>query len=416
MANYHAPGVYVEELETGPRPIERVGMTTAGFVGIAPKADARVGEAVRIGRFDDVSGGSGESFRSVFVQDAKHSTPLAQAVHGFFANGGTVCYVVNLGDEGPISGNGRGLDQFAAIEEIAMLAAPGRTDMDSYDRLLGAVDPPAMPGGRIAILDAPPRVDDILELTRVAEAEAEPREGAAPAAAGEAPPARPAAKRGRRPRTSPSGFGALYFPWLRITDPIEGRLMDAPPSGAMAGICARTDELRGVHKAPANVPVIGALGLTQTISATDQASLNLAGVNCIRRFGADGVLVWGARTLARETSDWRYLNVRRLFLMIERSILRSTRWVVFEPNDRPLWKAIRRDVEAFLTLLWREGALMGATREQAFFVRCDEQTNTPEVIAAGQVVTVIGLAPVKPAEFVVFRIGQSVASTTVEQV
>ena len=150
------------------------------------------------------------------------------------------------------------------------------------------------------------------------------------------------------------------------------------------------------------------------ITKADQEVLNPAGVNCLRMFVRDGVMLWGARTLADSASEWRYLSVRRFFNMVEESIGRSTNWVVFEPNDRPLWKAIRRDVGAFLTLLWRQGALMGTTPEQAFFVKCDAETNTQDVIDAGQVVTLVGLAPVKPAEFVIFRIGQSAAGTTVE--
>jgi phage tail sheath protein FI len=142
--------------------------------------------------------------------------------------------------------------------------------------------------------------------------------------------------------------------------------------------------------------------------------LNPVGVNCIRFFTREGVRVWGARTLAPSASNWRYLNVRRLFNMIEESIAISTRWVVFEPNAGPLWKDIQRDVGAFLTLLWRQGALAGSRPEDAFFVKCDAETNPPEVVDAGQVVVVIGIAPVKPAEFVIFRIGQTAVGSTVE--
>jgi len=145
-----------------------------------------------------------------------------------------------------------------------------------------------------------------------------------------------------------------------------------------------------------------------------QGVLNQQGVNCIRFFTRDGVRVWGARTLADSSSEWRYINVRRLFNMIEESIAQSTRWVVFEPNDRSLWKAIKRDVGAFLTMVWRDGALMGKTPEEAFFVKCDEETNTSEVIDSGQLVILIGVAPVKPAEFVIFRISQSAGGADVQ--
>jgi phage tail sheath protein FI len=183
----------------------------------------------------------------------------------------------------------------------------------------------------------------------------------------------------------------------------------------MAGIYARTDVTRGVHKAPANESVRGALGVARLVTREEQGTLNQAGVNVIRQFPREGVMVWGARTLDDAASEWRYVNVRRLFNMVEESIGLSTRWVVFEPNDRTLWKSIERDIRAFLTLLWRDGALMGRTPDEAFFVQCNDETNPVEAIDAGIVTTRIGLAPVKPAEFVVFKIGQQPAGTSVAE-
>jgi phage tail sheath protein FI len=179
-------------------------------------------------------------------------------------------------------------------------------------------------------------------------------------------------------------------------------------------VWARSDTLRGVHKAPANETVRGALDLTYQVTRQEQELLNPAGVNCIRYFTAEGIRIWGARTLAAESSEWRYLNVRRLFNMLEESIAGGTRWMVFEPNEYGLWRSIRRDISAFLTRVWRDGALLGRTPQEAFFVKCDEETNPPESIDAGQVVALIGLAPVKPAEFVVFRLSQSVGATRTE--
>jgi len=170
-----------------------------------------------------------------------------------------------------------------------------------------------------------------------------------------------------------------------------------------------------VHKAPANESIYGAENVTHRLTRSEQDELNPKGVNCIRFFSDQGVVVWGARTVAKTNPEWRYLNVRRLFNMIEESIARSTKWIVFEPNDESLWKAIRRDVGAFLTLLWRDGMLFGRTPEEAFYVKCDDETNPPEVIDAGKVVTQIGIAPVKPAEFIVFEIGQSTGGTEVEE-
>ena len=190
-------------------------------------------------------------------------------------------------------------------------------------------------------------------------------------------------------------------------DPVTGEKVTAPPSGHMAGVWARTDGTRGVHKAPANTNIAGALDLKSRVSKGDQELLNPAGINCIRYFTGDGILVWGGRTLAAEASEFRYINVRRLTNMIKESILDGTRWAVFEPNHHPLWAALRRDVNAFLTNVWRDGALVGTTPGEAFYVKCDAETNPPEVRDAGMVVTEVGIAPVKPAEFVVFKLMQS---------
>lgn len=404
MPSYLSPGVYVEEIDSGSHSIEGVGTSTAGFVGAAPNPDAFLDEAVAINNWSE--------FRRRYVRDGDKGTDLANAVYGFFLNGGSRCYVVNTKADGAIAGKGRGLDALAAIDEIAIIAAPGRTDAASHGALLDAAETLK---DRVAILDAPPRVDDVEVLTRAADGSA--GTPAVPAAEGEAPP--PARGRGpkpgMRPRDSDGGYGACYFPWLKGRDAIDpDSQVQIPPSGHMAGIYARTDSERGVHKAPANVTIRGAEGLTQILSRAEQDVLNPVGVNCIRFFTREGVRVWGARTLAPSSSNWRYLNVRRLFNMIEESIAISTRWVVFEPNAGPLWKDIQRDVGAFLTLLWRQGALAGARPEDAFFVKCDAETNPPEVVDAGQVVVVIGIAPVKPAEFVIFRIGQTAVGSTVE--
>jgi phage tail sheath protein FI len=408
MPSYLSPGVYVEEIDSGTRPIEAVGTSTAGFVGTAPNPDVFVDEAKAINNWSE--------FQRNYIRAGDKGTDLANAVYGFFLNGGSRCYVVNTKADGAISGKGRGLDALAAIDEIAIIAAPGRTDPASHGALLDAAE---LLKDRVAILDAPARVDDVEVLTRAGDGSAAPP--TTPAAEGDttSPPARGrgAVKPGLRPRDSDSGYGACYFPWLTgldAVDPDPKNPAEIPPSGHMAGIYARTDSERGVHKAPANVTIRGAEGLTQMLSRAEQDVLNPVGVNCIRFFTREGVRVWGARTLAPSASNWRYLNVRRLFNMIEESIAISTRWVVFEPNAGPLWKDIQRDVGAFLTLLWRQGALAGARPEDAFFVKCDAETNPPEVVDAGQVVVVIGIAPVKPAEFVIFRIGQTAVGSTVE--
>lgn len=202
-----------------------------------------------------------------------------------------------------------------------------------------------------------------------------------------------------------SSYAALYYPWIQVNDPVQKRPVYVPPSGHLSGIWARTDNTRGVHKAPANENVRGATGLAYNVTKGEQDTLNPNGVNCIRAFPGMGIRVWGARTLANNPS-WRYLNVRRLFNFVEKSIERGTMWVVFEPNNPRLWARVRRDVTAFLTTIWRSGALFGASPAEAFYVKCDEELNPPESRDLGRLVIEIGLSPVKPAEFVIFRISQ----------
>ena len=208
-------------------------------------------------------------------------------------------------------------------------------------------------------------------------------------------------------------MGAYYFPWIEVYDPQKGNVFQ-PPSGYMAGVYARSDAERGVHKAPANELVRGALGLKYSITKGEQDILNPKGINCIRFFKNRGIRVWGARTISSDPS-WRYINVRRLFNMVEASIELGTQWVVFEPNDHKLWKRVERTITAFLLMVWRSGALLGKTPEEAFYVKCDEETNPPEVIDAGQLICEIGMCPVKPAEFVIFRIGQMAAGGDVSE-
>jgi phage tail sheath protein FI len=202
-------------------------------------------------------------------------------------------------------------------------------------------------------------------------------------------------------------YAALYYPWIQVADLSNGNgtMRLVPPSGYIAGIYARSDAERGVHKAPANEVVRGATGLAVQVTKGEQDVLNPLGINCIRSFPGRGIRVWGARTLSSDPA-WRYINVRRLFNMVEESIERGTQWVVFEPNDPDLWARVRRDARAFLTVTWRSGALFGATPDQAFYIKCDEETNPQETRDLGQLIIEIGIAPVKPAEFVIFRISQ----------
>jgi uncharacterized protein len=279
----------------------------------------------------------------------------------------------------------RGLGGLAAIEDITMVCVPdlmaiAAGDSDALRDIQGKVIAHCESmADRVAVLDTPPDLvpNDALQW-----------------------------------RLYTAGYDSkqatLYYPWLEVIDPLSGFATLVPPCGHVAGVWARTDATRGVHKAPANEAVMGITGLGFRITDTEQGELNRSGLNCIRPFPAGGIRVWGARTLSSDP-EWRYLNVRRLFNYISDSIMQGTRWAVFEPNDERLWMQLQIAVSNFLTISWRNGALFGSTPDRAFFVKCDSETNPPESIDAGQVVTEIGIAPVKPAEFVVFRISQYTA-------
>jgi len=383
MPQYDYPGVYIEEVSTGTKPIEAVSTTTAGFLGVAPKADAFVDEPRACNNWSE--------FVRDFMPEGSKPTPLAYAAFGYFANGGRRLYVSNIG-AGTVVGDARkgtGINAFESYDEISMVAAPSYTGLAECRAL---IDHAEKLRNRVAILDGPQRVDDAKELTEVAIAEAGEGEG------------KPKKSKSKRPPDSK--YAACYYPWLVVSDPFGTGEVVVPPSGHMAGIYANNDYQRGVHKAPANYPVRTAIGLSQRVTREQQGVLNLAGINCIRFFPSSGIRVWGARTLERQDAEWRYINVRRTFIMIEGSIMNGTQWVVFEPNDQITRNSVARDCRAFLKLQWLAGALVGATPEQAFFVKCDAENNPPEIVDAGRLVVDIGIAPSKPAEFIVFRIGQ----------
>ena len=363
--SYLSPGVYVEEVDRGTKPLEMVGTSTVGFIGecdIGP-----VNEPIFCTNWSQFTKNFG---------DFQNSEYMAHAVYGFFNNGGGRCYVLNVGKaDGEKKGGkaglyiGSGLLAFTDVDDINMVVAPGQTDPAIQDAVLSHCENMRY---RFAILDSP----EVIEKGGV----------------------------NKLPKPRDSKYGAYYFPWVEVYDPYKGNIF-MPPSGYMAGVYARVDGERGVHKAPANELVRGALGLKYTVTKGEQDILNPKGINCIREFPNRGIRVWGARTISSDAS-WRYINVRRLFNMVEASIEIGTQWAVFEPNDQRLWKRVTRDITAFMMRLWRQGALFGATPEEAFYVKCDGETNPPEVIDAGQMICEIGMCPVKPAEFVIFRIGQ----------
>ncbi len=290
------------------------------------------------------------------------------------------------GDPAKPPGEKTGLTAFKEVDEIAILNAPDSQYLEAgdqkqfFDDLLAHCEELK---DRFAILEVPQGNKQIAEL-RIST-----------------PPLRP------------SKYGAVYYPWIWVYDPLIKRKKLLPPGGHIAGIYARSDQERGVHKAPANEQVRGALELEFKITKGEQDILNPRHINCIREFPGRGIMVWGARTMILDTL-WKYINVRRLFIFIEESIDEGTQWVVFEPNNERLWGRVRATITAFLTTVWRTGALMGTKVEEAFFVRCDRTTMTQDDIDNGKLICVIGIAPTKPAEFVIFRITQWTAGTSIE--
>lgn len=412
--SYLTPGIYIQEIPSGNPPIEAVGTSIPAFLGVAPLATARVNEVIPIdswSQFQKYYIFGEDKFAAAVASGTTPTvatTPLAQAVRGFIENGGSRCYVLNVGPTGSLQGSGggrrQGIDLVEELDEVSTVCTPGFNDARSYDALVSFCDRT----NRMAICDAPEKVpnSDLLKDVALPPPAGTPG-GTTPG--GTTPPGGGKEATGLRAKTVESGNAAYYYPWLQCVNAVNPSLPDlvnTPPCGHIAGIYARVDASRGVFKAPANEVVRGALDVAYRVTDAEQGGLNQSGVNVIRFFGGDAPRVWGARTLAGTGAPWwRYINVRRTFTMIERSIRRGTLWAVFEPNDQLLWSRIRVSVGAFLKRMYKSGALMGASPEEAYFVKCDEETNPPEVIEAGQLVIVVGLAVVKPAEFVIFRIG-----------
>jgi hypothetical protein len=503
MPNYLSPGVYVEEVEAGSRPIEGVGTAVAAFVGLAMRGPANTPTLVT----------NWSQFTTTFGEFIEGSY-LAHAVYGYFLNGGGAAYVVRVGADGVMptasaelpsaADKGKPAFRVAALESgpsgndltveveapadaaegtFKLVVKQGGKPIETFDNLstgkgkqnvatvvkaqsktitieeVGAVGAPAagavtLAGGGSAMparvtpkdyvgnssdrtgfagLEA---VDEVTMLTvpdlmSVYEQGIIDLEGLQAVqlamlahcelmgdrvAILDAPPGLNA-QQVKEWRVDKAGYDSkyatLYWPWIKVFDPLSGQARFVPPSGHVAGIWARNDDTRGVHKAPANEVVRGAISLALNLTKAEHDQLNPNGINCIRAFPGRGIRVWGARTISSDPS-WRYLNVRRLFNYVEESIFEGTQWVVFEPNDIRLWGRVKRTINAFLLRVWRDGALFGSTPDQAFFVKCDAENNPPEVRDAGQLIVDIGIAPVKPAEFVVFRIAQFSGSPDAE--
>ncbi|MDQ7096762.1 phage tail sheath subtilisin-like domain-containing protein [Desulfosporosinus sp. PR] len=273
-------------------------------------------------------------------------------------------------------GKRTGIQAFIEVSDVSMLAVPGITIPEVQLSLVAHCE---LTKSRFAVLDVPrdkKKIDEILEYKDMFD----------------------------------SSYAAMYHPWLESFDSFAKKRFYLPPSATMCGIYARCDLTIGVHKAPANEVVRACTGLEYDYNSSEQDRLNPAGVNLIRSFPGRGIRVWGARTCS-SNGNWKYVNVRRLFIYLEESIKANTNWVVFEPNTEILWARVQRSVELFLSSTWRAGALAGSTPDEAFFVNIGRNTMTQDDIDNGRLICVIGVAPVKPAEFVIFRIGQYTANS-----
>ncbi len=499
---YLSPGVYVEEVERGTKPIEAVGTSTAAFVGITAEAslkaiNAATGEKVviesRLNKPTLVT--SWTQYTDIYGEFASGAY-LPDAVYGYFANGGGACYITSLralkeggndlkAAEVVIPAKAKG-NSFKVVSKVPGPEANGLPVVvkpageEAFSLTIGSETKTGltMKKGENYVGDA---AFDTAAITEVGPATALPAEGSYTLAGGGIRPlmaadfigdtsertglgglealddvrlllcpdvmagydgSNEAKERIKMVQTAmiahceklryrfalldtPPGlnaqqalewrnylnfdtsYAALYYPWIEIAD-LSGTGNTSkfiPPSGHVVGIYNREDTNRGVHKAPANQVVLGALDLEIQLSKGEQDVLNPKGVNCIRSFPGRGIRVWGARTLS-SNGAWRYINVRRLFITVEASMEAGLAWVVFEPNDSTLWAKVVRDVTSFLRVVWRSGALFGNTPDQAFYVKCDEELNPLEIRDLGQLIIEVGLAPVKPAEFVIFRISQ----------
>ncbi|MFP2928740.1 phage tail sheath family protein [Pyxidicoccus sp. 3LG] len=398
---FSSPGVYVKEVPSGNAPIVGVGTSTAGFVGLvpdeltmpdfnaAPKADGEPADSTTkltvptpagvvklITNFTEFKDAFGD-----FSKDDSHRA-LAHAVLGFFTNGGTRCFVTRVKAVADVSA---ALELLEPIDEIAIVAAPCVPPQATDHAIIYTALKDHCESGqnRFAVLDSMASYADAngkLDVSKLAKDSDDLPEN--------------------------STYTAFYFPWVEVFDPATRKRKLVPPSGHIAGIYARVDTERGVHKAPANEPIRGVLGLQYAISRRQQDGLNPHGVNCLRTLNGN-TRVWGARTMGGDANgEFKYLSTRRLFIFLRESIDRGMQWAVFEPNNPDLWARLVRNVSAFLSGVWRAGALFGAKPEDAFFVKCDAENNPPVERELGKVVTDIGVAVTKPAEFVIFRIGQ----------
>ncbi|MEE4298274.1 MAG: phage tail sheath subtilisin-like domain-containing protein [Pseudomonadales bacterium] len=382
MPEYLAPGVFVEEVSFRARTIEPavdpvtvfVGPTTRGRIGVpSPVIESFAAFRRGYGGLADLRIGGGQRLLN----------HVAHAAQAFFREGGRRLQIVRVGGGDGRSPSLRGyqaaLRVVDRIEGLRTVAAPGSSALPALaDDVRAALITHAARSGRrsCVLLDPDPSTP--------------PASARALATAFDAPDA------------------ALYYPWIAVRSPTGGGDLLIPPSGAVAGILARVAAARGLHRAPGNEPIASATGLERALGAAEARTLNPDGVSVLRQFPARGIRVWGARTLSSDP-EWRYLNVRRYVAYVEHSIDRGTRWAAFEPNDESLWAQLRLVVSGFLLDEWRAGRLQGSRPSEAYFVSCDRSTMTAADLRARRLIAQVGLAPLRPAEFVVLRVEQPTA-------
>ncbi|MGW6536095.1 phage tail sheath family protein [Streptomyces sp. NPDC055051] len=425
MSSQNPPGVSIKEVSSGLHTVTGASTSVAAFLGytrtsanddpdaaLKPFSDAERAVPQKIDSWTEFADRYSTAGIAKELADAtdpatihtlRRCLPLAEAVYGFFANGGRTCYVVGFtSPQSAVSpedlkGNEEARTGLAGLETVpvvTMVAVPSLWDMTTDASSEKQAPAPDHAAGalrmaevvkhcterrnRLAILDPPPGQTPDQVKTFIGQLAS--------------------------PDTDDAAFTTVYYPWITVpgVDAVERTV---PPCGHVAGVWARTDAERGIFKAPANQNLRGALRLDTLLTDDEQGELNAQGVNCLRVFPDRGLLVWGARTRST-TRDWKYLNVRRLVSHLSDSIHHSTSWAVFEPNDERLWATLRHSVTSFLTDQWRQGVLVGRTPDEAFYVICDDTNNRAGTIDDGKVICDIGVAPVRPAEFVDFTITQ----------
>jgi len=374
MATLRAPGVFIEPVFV--KPGARLDTGVPAFVGFATP----VNTPLALNRKDELAA-------RFAIAPASFLTDVVTA---FFDNGGARCYIVGAdADPGrdPVAALLEALATLDPLDDLDLVAVPDAMVLDDESAIRAVQQELLAHCGRHADRFA---IVDALHGATPAKVVAQRRA----LTVGQAEPVN----------------GALYHPWLKLAAGATPR-RSVPPCGHVAGVYARTDTRVGVFKAPANEPLVGVVDVDPLVEADAQAALNPEGVNVVRVFPGRGTRIWGARTLSRQ-DEWRYVNVRRLFLTLRRWLDRNMTFAAFEPNGPRLWIRIRRELTVYLTDLWLDGALAGTTPDEAFFVKCDAETNPPDGREAGQVVTEIGLAPSAPSEFIVVRIIQRETTTT----